>query len=85
VMVGMGLIWAMIVQWRLTLVGLSVGPALAVTVVLNEAMVGKAEARNKLKREAVAKTFYEVRPHFVVWMELMCRAWQMSVGLGLWL
>jgi ATP-binding cassette subfamily B (MDR/TAP) protein 1 len=60
VMVGMGLIWAMIVQWRLTLVGLSVGPALAVTVVLNEAMVGKAEARNKLKREAVAKTFYEV-------------------------
>lgn len=60
VMVGFGLIWAMIVQWRLTLVGLSVGPALAVTVVLNEAMVGKAEARNKLKREAVAKTFYEV-------------------------
>lgn len=64
VMVGMGLIWAMIVQWRLTLVGLSVGPALAVTVVLNEAMVGRAEARNKLKREAVAKTFYEVRPLF---------------------
>ena len=64
VMVGMGLIWAMIVQWRLTLVGLSVGPALAVTVVLNEAMVGRAEARNKLKREAVAKTFYEVLPSF---------------------
>lgn len=60
VMVGMGLIWAMIVQWRLTLVGLSVGPALAVTVILNEAMVGRAETRNKLKREAVAKTFYEV-------------------------
>lgn len=60
VMVGMGLIWAMIVQWRLTLVGLSVGPALALTVVLNEAMVGRAETRNKLKREAVAKTFYEV-------------------------
>jgi len=35
-----------------------------VTVVLNEAMVGRAEARNKLKREAVAKTFYEVRPLF---------------------
>ena len=64
VMVGMGLIWAMIVQWRLTLVGLSVGPALAVTVVLNEAMVGRAEARNKLKMEAVAKTFYEVLPSF---------------------
>jgi ATP-binding cassette subfamily B (MDR/TAP) protein 1 len=61
VMVGMGLIWAMIVQWRMTLVGLSVGPALAAVVVLNEAMVGKAEVRNKMKREAVAKTFYEVR------------------------
>jgi ATP-binding cassette subfamily B (MDR/TAP) protein 1 len=60
VMVGMGLIWAMIVQWRMTLVGLSVGPALAAVVVLNESMVGKAEVRNKLKREAVAKTFYEV-------------------------
>lgn len=60
VMVGMGLIWAMIVQWRMTLVGLSVGPALAAAVVLNESMVGKAEVRNKLKREAVAKTFYEV-------------------------
>ena len=60
VMVGMGLIWAMIVQWRLTLVGLSVGPALGLVVIFNEAMVGKAEARNKLKREAVAKTFYEV-------------------------
>lgn len=59
VMVGMGLIWAMIVQWRLTLIGLAVGPVLAVVVVLNEMLVGKAEVRNKVKREAVAKTFYE--------------------------
>lgn len=62
VMVGMGLIWAMIVQWRLTLIGLAVGPVLAVVVVLNEMLVGKAEVRNKVKREAVAKTFYEVSP-----------------------
>jgi ATP-binding cassette subfamily B (MDR/TAP) protein 1 len=73
VMVGMGLIWAMIVQWRLTLVGLSVAPALGLVVILNEAMVGKAEARNKLKREAVAKTFYEVRflPHLRETLELI--------------
>jgi len=85
VMVGMGLIWAMIVQWRLTLVGLSVGPALAVTVILNEAMVGRAEARNKLKREAVAKTFYEVR-QVDLWSmaKLIKRASQMSVESGLW-
>jgi ATP-binding cassette subfamily B (MDR/TAP) protein 1 len=60
VMVGMGLIWAMIVQWRMTLIGLAVAPFLAVVVLMNELLVGRAEVRNKTKREAVAKTFYEV-------------------------
>lgn len=60
VMVSLGVIWAMVVQWRLTLIGLAVGPVLGVVVVLNEGLIGKAEVRNKAKREAVAKTFYEV-------------------------
>lgn len=65
VMVGMGIIWAVVIQWRLTLIGLAVGPVLGLVVVINEMLVGRAEVRNKVKREAVAKTFYEVSLPFI--------------------
>jgi hypothetical protein len=59
-MVGLGIIWAMIIQWRLTLVGVAMAPAFAIIIMVNEVLIGKAERRNKTKREALAKTFYEV-------------------------
>lgn len=59
-MVGLGIIWAMIIQWRLTLVGVAMAPAFAIIIMVNEVLVGKAESTNKAKREALAKTFYEV-------------------------
>jgi ATP-binding cassette subfamily B (MDR/TAP) protein 1 len=59
-MVGLGIIWAMIIQWRLTLVGVAMAPAFAIIIMVNEVLIGKAERTNKAKREALAKTFYEV-------------------------
>lgn len=92
VMVGMGITWAMIVQWRMTLIGLAVAPFLAVVVLLNELLIGRAEVRNKTQREAVAKTFYEVSPNVThSWDPLsewemadQCRVSPISVELGLW-
>ena len=60
VMVGLGIIWAMIVDWRLTLIGLALAPIYAVAIMINNNFIGKAEVRNKARREAVARTFYEV-------------------------
>jgi len=59
-MVGLGIIWAMVVDWKLTLIGIALAPVFAMIMVVNEAVIGKAEVTNKLKREAVARTFYEV-------------------------
>lgn len=61
-MVGLGIVWAMIISWRLTLIGVAIAPVFAVLLVINEAVIGKAEVVNKAKREAVARTFYEVCP-----------------------
>ena len=60
-MVGLGIVWAMVVDWRLTLIGVALAPVFAGILVVNEAVVGKAEVTNKAKREAVARSFYEVR------------------------
>ncbi|ORX39720.1 P-loop containing nucleoside triphosphate hydrolase protein [Kockovaella imperatae] len=59
IMVGMGIIWAMIVDWRLTLIGVGLAPVFASIMTFNNSLIGKAEVRNKAKREAVARTFYE--------------------------
>lgn len=59
-MIGLGLIWAMVIQWRLTLVGMAIAPVFGAIVVGNEILVGRAESANKLSRDRVAKLFYEV-------------------------
>ena len=59
-MVGLGVGWALVVDWRLTLVGVALAPVFAGIMVLQEGLVGKAEVANKAKREDVAKVFYEV-------------------------
>jgi ATP-binding cassette subfamily B (MDR/TAP) protein 1 len=59
-MVGLGIGWAMVVSWRLTLVGLSIGPVFAGMVWLSTTLMERMEKVNKMKREAVARTFYDV-------------------------
>lgn len=59
-MLSLGIIWAMVIQWKLTLVGLAIAPVYGAIVVLNEILVGRAESTNKLTRDSVAKLFYEV-------------------------
>ena len=67
-MVGLGIIWAMVVQWRLTLIGVALAPVFAMIMVVNESVIGKAEVRNKAKREAVARDFYEVSHTHNFWL-----------------
>lgn len=59
-MIGLGIIWAMVINWRLTLVGVALAPSFAIMIMLNEFLIGRAETVNKAKREALARTFYEV-------------------------
>ncbi|ORY32221.1 P-loop containing nucleoside triphosphate hydrolase protein [Naematelia encephala] len=59
IMVGLGILWAMVVDWRLTLIGVALAPVFAAVIVWSNMMVSKAEVGNKAKREAVAGTFYE--------------------------
>jgi ATP-binding cassette subfamily B (MDR/TAP) protein 1 len=58
-MLGVGLIWAMIRGWQLTLVGLAVAPVFAGVMTLQTSLVAKCELRNKRAREDVAKGYYE--------------------------
>jgi ATP-binding cassette subfamily B (MDR/TAP) protein 1 len=59
-MVALGLIWAMVIGWQLTLVGLAFAPIFVVAMALQSRVVTKHEIRNKAKREAVAKRFYDM-------------------------
>jgi ATP-binding cassette subfamily B (MDR/TAP) protein 1 len=59
-MVGVGLLWAMVRGWQLTLVGVGVAPVFAGMMALQAALVAKCELRNKRAREEVAKGYYDV-------------------------
>ena len=59
-MIGLGLTWALVVGWRLTLVGIAIGPVFAILVVVGERFTSRVEITNKRRREALAKIFYEV-------------------------
>jgi len=58
-MLGVGLIWAMVRGWELTLVGLAVAPVFAVIMSVQTTLVGKCEVRNKRAREGLAKAYYD--------------------------
>lgn len=60
-MMGIGLIWAMVCGWQLTLVGIAIGPFFVGVMALQAALVAKYEVRNKRAREEVARVYYEVR------------------------
>jgi ATP-binding cassette, subfamily B (MDR/TAP), member 1 len=59
-MLAVGLIWALVLGWQLTLVGFAIGPVFIVTMVVQSRLVAKCELRNKRAREDVAKGYYEV-------------------------
>ncbi|KAJ7097851.1 P-loop containing nucleoside triphosphate hydrolase protein [Mycena belliarum] len=58
-MLGVGLIWALVVGWQLTLVGFAIAPVFAVAMALQTGLVAKCELRNKRAREDVAQGYYE--------------------------
>ncbi len=60
-MLGVGLIWALVEGWQLTLVGLAIAPVFAIVMSVQTNLVAKCEYRNKRGREEVAKHYYEVR------------------------
>ncbi|KAF8891135.1 P-loop containing nucleoside triphosphate hydrolase protein [Gymnopilus junonius] len=58
-MLGVGLVWAFISSWQLTLAGLAIGPVFAITMSVQSGLVARCESRNKLAREEVAKGYYD--------------------------
>ncbi|TDL27874.1 P-loop containing nucleoside triphosphate hydrolase protein [Rickenella mellea] len=58
-MLGVGLIWALVAGWQLTLAGFAIGPVFAVTMAVQANLVARVELNNKRAREEVAKGYYE--------------------------
>lgn len=59
-MLGVGLIWALVEGWQLTLVGFALAPVFGVTMAVQTNLVAKCEYRNRRAREEVAKGYYDV-------------------------
>jgi ATP-binding cassette subfamily B (MDR/TAP) protein 1 len=60
-MLGVGLVWALIRGWQLTLAGFAIAPVFAGVMALQTRLVVKCEVRNKKAREDVARGYYDVR------------------------
>ncbi|KAG6862068.1 hypothetical protein C0995_007198 [Termitomyces sp. Mi166 len=58
-MLSVGLVWAMVRGWELTLVGLAVAPVFAGVMAGQTVLVAGCELRNKRAREEVAKTYHD--------------------------
>ncbi|KAI6039143.1 P-loop containing nucleoside triphosphate hydrolase protein [Pisolithus marmoratus] len=58
-MMGLGLIWAMVWGWQLTLVGVAIGPVFVGVMGIQTGLVARCELRNKRAREQIAKVYYE--------------------------
>ncbi|KAG2006754.1 multidrug resistance protein 1, variant 2 [Coprinopsis cinerea AmutBmut pab1-1] len=58
-MLSVGLIWALVIGWELTLVGVAVAPVFATIMSVQTTLVGRCEVRNKRAREALAKAYYD--------------------------
>lgn len=59
-MLSVGLIWAIVTGWQLTLAGLAIGPIFVFAMGIQSSVASRFEHRNKVAREVVAKGFYEV-------------------------
>jgi len=58
-MFGVGLVWALVVGWQLTLVGVAIMPVFALAMMVQSHLVARYEVKNKRAREDVAKAYYE--------------------------
>ncbi|EPQ26776.1 uncharacterized protein PFL1_05754 [Pseudozyma flocculosa PF-1] len=59
-MVSLGLVWAVVVGWELTLAGMAIAPVFFVCIWAQNRAVVRYEGRNKVKREEVGKRFYDM-------------------------
>ncbi len=57
-MLGVGLIWALIRGWQLTLVGFAIGPVFALAMMAQSTLMTKYETRAKRAREDVGKRYF---------------------------
>ncbi|KAF8963802.1 P-loop containing nucleoside triphosphate hydrolase protein [Flammula alnicola] len=58
-MLGVGLVWAFVRGWQLTLAGLAIAPVFAGVMAVQSRLVARCEVRNKRAREEVARGYYE--------------------------
>ena len=58
-MLGIGLIWALVQGWQLTLIGFAIGPVFGAATAIQSRLVAKFEHRNKRCREEVNKKYYD--------------------------
>lgn len=58
-MLCVGLVWAFVTGWQVTLVGVGLAPVFAACMAVQSRLVAKCELRNKRAREEVAKGYYE--------------------------
>ncbi|PFH48426.1 hypothetical protein AMATHDRAFT_65547 [Amanita thiersii Skay4041] len=58
-MLGVGMIWALVRGWQLTLAGVAIAPVFAGVMAIQSGLVAKCEIRNKRAREEVAQGYYE--------------------------
>lgn len=60
-MLGVGLVWALVRGWQLTLAGFAIAPVFAGVMAVQTRLVVRCEGRNKRAREDVARGYYDVR------------------------
>ena len=58
-MLGVGMIWALIRGWQLTLAGVAIAPVFAGVMALQTGLVARCELRNKRAREEVSQCYYD--------------------------
>lgn len=59
-MISFGILWAVAIGWKLTLIGVSVVPVFIGAIGFQFVILNRTEIRNKRMREEIAKVFYEV-------------------------
>ncbi|ETS62367.1 hypothetical protein PaG_03452 [Moesziomyces aphidis] len=62
-MITLGIVWALVVGWKLTLAGVAFGPVFLAATFCQSRVISVYEARNKLKREAVSERLHAALSH----------------------
>ncbi|KAF8331212.1 P-loop containing nucleoside triphosphate hydrolase protein [Amanita rubescens] len=58
-MLGVGMIWALVSGWQLTLAGVAIAPVFAGVMAIQSILIARCELRNKRAREEVAQCYYD--------------------------